>query len=290
MLPLDDSTASNAIPIITEYPRPSTKTSSWPKRRWDVWLPFVTVQLALIALSAVLPSRRIESFSCQLMFGIAVAQCMIAGTWLVFGPFRLAWRLLGAPAWILVAAGLAGVSSRPGDGFLAILTAGAAAGLAVALALGLVRLLLGVRLSEPHAAANEKPFQYRLKHLMILTLATSVLLGTGRLIGIQSLRPFMFVGIELLFCAVLGSAWAVSIVPMILVAFGSRTRVQFVVGSSIAAGIALLVPAVAAVVVSQLWSDTASLLTAMAWIGALANIVATIGVWLARYRGIGFVR
>src|SRR5688500_1394655 len=130
MQPLPDTTAAPLTRLT-----PAAKGN----RPGPNWMAFAGMQVAMVAISAFLPADRLDWLTCRLMFGIAVAQCMLAAVWLVLGPGPLGRRLFGAPAWMVVACGLAGVFSRPPDAFGIILSCGISVGLAIAAVIGAAR-------------------------------------------------------------------------------------------------------------------------------------------------------
>ncbi len=194
-------TAKNSadLPEVETDAPAAAQTIAGPPQRFfsggsvkEGWGVFMALMLGSALFSTILPSERLPTLTCELMFGIVIAHCMLAGVWLALGPGWLLVRLGVVPLWILAAAGLGGAFSRPLEAIGIMLMCGAATALAVAGVVALARLLVGVRLVHQSDEGPAKPFQYRLKHLLILMALTSVVLAIGRGLTMVALGDWMF--------------------------------------------------------------------------------------------------
>lgn len=248
---------------------------------------FWTAQILLVTIAACLPSEEIKWLTCRLMFGIVVSQCALAAIWLTLGPGRLSWRLLGAPVWLFVAVALGGVINRPSDAFWVMLCCGLAMATAIVVVILVARRTLGVRLASAAVGREQTPFQYRLKHMLILMLLTSLLLGLGRAIGfsqivrIGPLDPIFFVAT--------GAAWAVALLPMIFVALGARDRTQSAVGLVAAVMFAAFTAAAAFLIATSLPHQDRDVFTSLSIVGAIGFLLTLAGLLVLRWTGVRLV-
>jgi hypothetical protein len=252
-------------------------------------LLFACVQIALMLGSTIIPNRRLQSETAQLAFGFVVSQCVLAAMWAVLGPGRIYVRALGAPVWIVASAGLAGVFKRPSEAFWIILSCGVVTALAIAGVLGIARAALRVRLLHQNDLQAGAPFQYRLRHLFILMLITSLLLGIARWLGVA--RPALLNTTEdhwLVFLTI-GSVWAVGILPLVFLTMAARSWQRLVVDVLAATLIAGVAGAVAGWVMVKATIPNA-ISNPLLVVGAVAYVGTLQGLLLRRWEGFRLAR
>lgn len=179
------------------------------------WLAgYVALQIGLIAVSALLPSRQIEYITCQLMFAVVLTESGLAGVWLALGPGPLGVRIVLAPLWLLVATALAGIVNRPSDAFPILLSIGVTLATLFTLLLLVLRWRWRLQLLRKDQIGGVAAFQFRIIHLIALTLVVSVLLALGR-VAVEN--RLLVRNHEVVISAILGSVWALSLLPAVFV-------------------------------------------------------------------------
>ncbi len=209
----DDSLASDAIEA-------QTLQNSWSlTNKWNtnesLWITaFVCLQVALIVVSAFLPSRRIEYLSCHVMFAIVLAESALATSWLRFGPGPVSARIMIAPCWIAIGAGLGGVISRREQAIPILFTVAISVALLLIVILFVLRYMLRIQLVKDHSLSPSWTFQFGIIHWFVLTLCIAAILGFGRFAAKNGTigRPNDFTT-----SVTLGVSWTLSLLPTILI-------------------------------------------------------------------------
>ncbi len=185
----------------------NTNVSSWI-------VGFVILQVALIVVSAFLPSRRIEYLSCHVMFAILLAESTLATSWLVFGPGPVSARIMIAPCWIAITAGFGGVISRPEQALPVLLTIAISVSLLLIVILSALRYVLQIQLVKDDCLSPSGTFQFGIIHWFVLTLVIAAILGFGRFSAKN--RTFGNVN-DFTTSVTLGVSWTLSLLPAILI-------------------------------------------------------------------------
>lgn len=236
---------SPASAVHRELPAPEPAPASLPSRTLDSLVVYGAVQIGLIALSALLPSRQIEYVTCQLMFAVVLPESGLAGVWLALGPGPLGVRIVLAPLWLLFAAGLAGIVDRPSDAFPVLLSIGVTLATLFALLLLVLRWCWRLQLLRNDQTGGGAVFQFRIIHLIALTLVVSVLLALGR-VAVEN--RLLGRNHEVVLSAILGSVWALSLLPAVFVPLCQNGMQRLAWGL----GLGLLLTGVTAAVGGQL--------------------------------------
>jgi hypothetical protein len=263
----------------------STPVATRP--RWQ-WTRYRVTQIGLLVLAAVLPSQQLPWPTTQVMFGIVIAQCVLAAIWLVLGPGNVWGRVLLAPLWIFAAALLGGVFTRPEDAFGIILGCCLVTSLSVLLVVVTARLLLRVRLVNMNGSSTSAPFQYRVRHLLILMLITSLVMAVVRLVDFSPLRPPMLR--EVTFLAS-GFVWALGILPMIFVTLAARHTASLYAGLTAATGFAVVTALASVWFAAQSPSrHDWSVVVALTVVGTVGYLGTLLGLLLRRREGYRLMR
>lgn len=200
----------------------NTNVSSWI-------VGFVILQVALIVSSAFLPSRRIEYLSCHVMFAIVLAESAIATSWLMFGTGPVSARIMIAPCWIAIGAGLGGVISRREQAIPILFTVAISVALLLIVILFALRYLLRIQLVKDHSLSPSKTFQFGIIHWFVLTLCIAAILGFGRF---SDKNLTVGRSDEFTTSVILGLSWTISLLPTILIPLWHTTgrRLAFGIG------------------------------------------------------------
>lgn len=180
------------------------------------WLRgFALLQIALIAGSALLPFWDLGVCTCQIVFAVVLTESALATVWLTLGPGPVAARLLVAPLWLLVAAAAGGATDRPRGSFPFLLMVGGTLAAALATVLLVARWRMRISLLRSEEMGARVRFQFRIIHLVVLMLCVAILLTLGRLVSEHQVL-LRFYSDDVL-SAILGSVWAMALLPAILV-------------------------------------------------------------------------
>lgn len=172
------------------------------------------MQIALIVGSALLPSQQLEWFTCQIMFAVVLTESGLATVWLTLGPGPVAVRLLVPPLWLLVAATAAGATDRLEDAFPILLMTGGTLATALTAVLLLTRWRMRISLLRGDERGARVRFQFRIIHLIVVMLCVAILLTLGRLLSEYRMLRYHN---DRVLSAILGSVWAMALLPAILV-------------------------------------------------------------------------
>lgn len=252
--------------------------------------PFRVLHCSLLVLSAFLPSSNLNHFSCLLMFGIVLSQSVLAAVWLVLGPGKVWVRLLVAPAWLFCAAAVGGsLGDRPHDAFGIMLASSLSTAVAVATVIGLVRLAWRMRLADGSEITAPGPFQYRLKHMLILMLVTSLLLGMGRVLGPELFGPLLGDNIMLAMLFT-GAAWATALLPLIFGTLAAAGGRQLLIGHALAHAIALATGFAVVSIVPLFIPGERGMTQSLALVGFAGYLLTMVGLLLQWWSGTRLVR